>query len=249
MFKKLWVLCCGLLSVTVHAEEVHVGVVFNSLEPLNEIIRLFEKNTSDKIIIHHDGYSTKLLYQQIKEKNDLDIVLMGDVKTATQLIDEGLVSSTTRFTYVFGKVVLWSKDPTLVDSKGEILSSDKFKSLAFADPKTAPYGVAAQQVLTKLNLLEKLTPKIQTFADSGIVKKQLLDNKVDIVFLPLSVLNPSKKIEGSVWIVPKNYYTPIEQQVVLVRKAENNAAAKSFFNYLKLPQARNIFEKYGFSVP
>lgn len=251
MFKKLLLLCCSycLWSPVSYAEEVHVGTVFHSLAPINEIIRLFEKSNTGKIIAHQDNFTTMLLYKQIKEQNNLDIVLFGDVKTALQLENEGLAMQHSHFTYAFGKLVLWSKNPSLVDTKGEVLLSDGFRNVASLDPKVAPYGVAAQEVLEKLNRLEELRSKWVFIENSGEMQKQVLEGKVDLAFIPLATLNPSKKIEGSLWIIPKTYYHPIEQQAVLLKKAENNATAVAFFSFLKSSQAHNIFEKYGFSLP
>jgi len=249
MFKKFLILYCGVLSFAGHAEEVHVGTVFHSLAPLNEIIHLFEKNSSAKIIAHEDSFTTTVLYKQIKEKNDLDIVLLGDVKTAVQLEKEGLANKDARFTYAFGKLVLWSKNPDLVDAKGEVLISGEFRNIASLDPNVAPYGFAAQQVLEKLKRREALQSKWIFVANSGEMQKQVMEGKIDLAFIPLATLNPSKKIEGSLWIIPKSYYHVIEQQAVLLKKSENNQAAKAFFEYLRSPQARNIFEKYGFSLP
>jgi len=241
----LWMLC-----FTVQAEEIHVATVFSSLNALNEIIRSFEKSSpNNKVILHQENITTEMIYQQIKEKNDLDILVSGNAKMPIQIENEGLAVKDSRFTYVFGKLVLWSKNPKVVDTKGEVLSSGEFKTLALLNPKVAPYGVAAQQILEKLGQWNNLQSKLVVMGSSGDMYKQVLEGKIDLAFIPLATLNPSKKVEGSLWIVPKSYYSPIEQQAVLLKRAENNAAARAFFNYLKSTQARNVFEKYGFSLP
>lgn len=249
MYKQSLTLCLSLLAFVTNAEDVHVGVVYPSLAPINEIARLFEKSSSDKIIVHQDNFSSLTLYQQVKDKNDVDIVLFGDVKTSIQLENEGLAIKDSRFTYAFGKLVLWAKDPNLVDAKGEVLATGNFRSFASLDPKVGPYGSGVQEVLTKLGLNEKLKAKWIFISNSGEMRKQVMEGTLDMAFLPLATLNPGKKIEGSLWIIPKTYYTPIEQQAVMLKRAENNAVVKSFFNYLKSAHARNIFEKYGYTSP
>ncbi|MDD2814456.1 MAG: molybdate ABC transporter substrate-binding protein [Thiotrichaceae bacterium] len=249
MYKQSLTLCFSLLAFVANAEDVHVGVVYPSLAPINEIARLFEKSSSDKIIVHQDNFSSLTLYQQIKDKDDVDMVLFGDVKTSIQLENDDLAIKDSRFTYAFGKLVLWGKNPNLVDAKGEVLATGNFRNFASLDPKVGPYGSGVQEVLTKLGLKEKLKSKWIFISNSGEMRKQVMEGTLDMAFLPLATLNPSKKIEGSLWIIPKTYYTPIEQQAVLLKRAENNAAAKSFFNYLKSPHARNIFEKYGYTSP
>jgi len=249
MLKKLLGLYFGMLSSVTQAEEIHVGVVYPSLAPINEIVRLFEKRATDKIIVHQNNFSSLTLYQEVQEKRDMDIVLFGDVKSSIQLENEGLAIKNSRFTYAFGKLVLWSKNPSLVDNKGDVLATENFRSFASLDPKVGPYGSGTQEVLEKLGLKEKLKSKWIFISNSGEMRKQVMEGTLDMAFLPLATLNPSKKIEGSVWIIPKNYYTPIEQQAVLLKRAEHNVAAQNFFNYLKSPHARNIFEKYGYTSP
>jgi molybdate transport system substrate-binding protein len=235
----------------VFADEIHVGAIFSSQGALSEIVRFFEKISSDNIIIHQENLTSQSLYQQVKNKTDLDIFLSGNVNIPMQLEREGLLAKEGRFSYVFGKLVLWSKKTDFVDAKGDILSSGKFQRIAVLDRKNAPYGygVATRQILEKLQLWDKLSPKLVFMNSSDEIQKQVQENKSELAFLPLASLNPNKKVEGSLWIVPKSYYEPIEQQAVLLKRAEHNIAAKAFFNYLRSPQARNVFEKYGFSVP
>jgi molybdate transport system substrate-binding protein len=251
MYRQLWILWCGLFSSPVFATEVHVGAIFSSQGALSEIARFFEKVSSDKIIIHSENLTSQSLYRQVKEKADLDIILSGNLSVPMQLEQEGLVATTGRFSYAFGKLVLWSKTPDFVDSKGEVLNSGKFKTIAVLDRKNAPhgYGNATKQVLEKLHLWNTLNSKLVFMDSSAEIQKQVQEGKSELAFLPLATLNPSKKVEGSLWIIPKSYYEPIEQQAALLKRAENNTAARAFFNYLKSHQARNIFEKYGFSLP
>lgn len=248
----LLLLLSGLLyQSAVYSEEIHVSAVFNSLATLHEIIEVFERESLDKVILHRENHTTMTIYNQIKEQNNLDIVLLGDMKTALRLEKEGITTPESHFTYAFGQLVLWSKNPTLVDSKGEILTTGNFKKIAIVDPKIASYGVAARQVLEKLQRWDTLRPKLVFVPNAGEMQRQVLSGEVDLGFIPLVMLNPSAQeaIEGSLWLIPKNYYTPLEQQAILLKRARNNEAAKNFFEYLKSPQARNIFEKYGFSLP
>ncbi|MDD2814460.1 MAG: molybdate ABC transporter substrate-binding protein [Thiotrichaceae bacterium] len=240
-----------LFQPSVYSEEIHVGAVFNSLSTLSEIIELFERESLDKVILHKENHTTMTIYNQIKEQDNLDIVLLGDMKTALRLEKEGLTTPETHFTYAFGQLVLWSKNPTLVDAKGEVLTTGHFKKIAIVDPRIASYGMAARQVLEKLQRWETLRPKLVFVSNAGEMQRKVLNGEVDLGFIPLVMLNPYSQdgIEGSLWLIPKNYYTPLEQQAILLNRAKNNEAAKNFFDYLKSPQARNIFEKYGFSVP
>jgi molybdate transport system substrate-binding protein len=251
-YKKAVLFFVGLLlfNSALQAEEIHIGTGTHSLGVLTDITRLFEKQfPNDNVIVHRDNYTTTLLYKQIKEKNDIDLVLLIGMEMVTQLENEGLAVPKEHFNYAFGKLVLWSKNPNLVDAKGEVLKTKKFQTIAILDPKVAIYGMASRQILEKLDIWETLQPQLVLMNNALELQQHVLDGSIDLTFIPLVTLNPSKKIEGSLWVVPKGYYSPIEHQVVLLKRAEHNTAAKRFFEYLKSPQARNIFEKHGFSVP
>lgn len=241
----------GILSFQscVYAEEIHVSAVFNSLATLREVIQLFEQSSPDKVILHEENHTTMTIYNQVKELGNLDITLLGDKITTIKLEKEGFTTKDSYFTYAFGQMALWSKNPKLVDAQGSILKTGHFKKIAIVDPRIASYGVAARQVLEKLQRWEVLRPKLVFVPDAGEMQRQVLNGEVDLGFIPLVMLNPTKKIEGSLWLVPQNYYTPIEQQAVLLNTAKNKQAARTFFNYLKSREAQNIFEKYGFNVP
>lgn len=251
-YKKtvLWFVGLMLFNTALRAEEVHIGTGTHSLGILAELTRLFEKQfPDDKVIVHRDNYTTALLYKQIKEKNDIDLVLLIGMEMVTQLEKEGLAVPKEHFNYALGKLVLWSSNPNLVDNKAQVLKSPTLQKLGILDPKVAIYGVASEQLLEKLGLWTALQPKLVLIGNALELQQQVLAGTIDMAFIPLVTLNPNKKIEGSLWVVPKGYHNPIEHQVVLLKRAENNTAAKRFFEYLKSSQARNIIEKHGFSVP
>lgn len=237
-----------LLCASVQAAEIRVGCVSNFLSTFTEIVRLFEKNSGNKIVLSGNT-SRGALYTEIKERNDLDVALMGDESIAQKLENEGFAVKNSRFTYAIGKLALWSKRADLVDIHGDVLIKGNFQQLAIPDPSNNAYGIAAKQTLEKLGVFETLHAKTILSATVGDAYKAVVNDQVELGMTALSLLNPSKKIEGSVWIVPQRFYVPLQQQVVLLKSAENNEAAKEFLQYLKTPQVVNIIEKYGYSLP
>ncbi|MDD2815501.1 MAG: molybdate ABC transporter substrate-binding protein [Thiotrichaceae bacterium] len=248
MNKRLvWLCFAYLFSCAAHADEIHVGSVLNFIAPLEEMGRLFEKNSGHKVTVHR--YAMDDIYAQAVSNNTLDIVLLADAKSAQTLEESGVALEGSRFTYAVGKLALWSNQENLIDSKGEVLSKGKFNYLALPNIKENPYGIAAYRVLINLGSLARLEKKLLiggTVVDS---RQQVIDNKAELAFTALSILNPQKKIDGSLWIVPQKYYPPLKQQGVLLKRAQNDKSAVAFLNFMKTPAARNIIEKYGYSVP
>jgi len=154
----------------------------------------------------------------------------------------------SRFTYAVGRLVLWSQDPALVTGQ-DTLKTAMFKHLAIANPKTAPYGVAAMQAMIKLGVWESLQPRIVMGENLGQTVGFLESGNAELGFLALSqVLDEKLKGKGSRWDVPESLHEPIRQDAVLLTKGENNPAARALMEFLHGPQARVIIERYGYRV-
>ena len=147
-----------LLS-TVFAEEVRIAVANNFLTTLKHIVTNFEKDTGHAAIIS-SGSSGKL-YAQIRHGAPFDVFLSADVKRPQLLEKESLAVKGSRFTYAVGRLALWSRDSSIVNGNGkQVLKNADFKRLAIANPKTAPYGTAAQSTLQALGLWSQLKGRL-----------------------------------------------------------------------------------------
>ena len=246
MFKKI-IFSLGLLSGIACADEVHVGCVTNFTATAEELARTFEKNMPHTVKLVYAA-SGKLA-KTAKETQDFDVVLLADLKTAQDLDVKGFVAKNSRFTYAIGKLVLWSKNPNLVDIQGEVLRKGKFEHIAFPDIYETAYGVAARKILEDMGLWTKLEAKAIFTPHVMASLATITEGKAELGFTALSLLNPQRKIEGSVWIVPQKLYSPIEQQAILLKTAENKVGARAFIEFLKTPRAHNIIEKYSYSLP
>ena len=143
---------------SIFADELHLAVAASFIKPIKQLKQYFENNSQHRIIISFGA--TGQLYAQVKHGATFDIFLAADMKHPKRLISEGMAVNSSLFTYAVGKLVLWSPQPNLVDKEGKVLSRDKFKYLAIAHPKMAPYGTAARQVLEKMGLWQTVQNKI-----------------------------------------------------------------------------------------
>lgn len=232
---------------TTFAEEFQIATAGHFLLTLQELLRIFEKETGNKAVI--TTTSMGVLFTKVKEGAPFDILLSGDISTPIKIEQEGLGIANTRFSYAIGKLVLWSPNPALVDKKGEILKTGNFAHLALAHPERAPYGIAAKNTLQQLELWQSLQAKLLIEEDPMPTYKKVLAGEAELGLLPLSLLNPSKKIEGSLWIVPNNLSGRLEHQAILLNHGEHNNAAKAFFTFLKSARAKNVIESFGYSLP
>jgi len=228
------------------AEQALVAVAANFVPPFREVAIEFEKTTGHTVQVASG--SSGNFYTQIKNGAPFDVFFSADNERPKLLEEEGLGVKGSRFTYAIGCLVLWSPDPNLV--KGEdTLRSENFKHLAIANPKTAPYGVAAMQAMQKLGVWESVQPRLVLGENLGQTIGFIESGNAELGFLALSqVLDPKMKGKGGRWDVPITLHEPIQQDVVLLAKGKDNPAAKALMEFMSGPQATAIIERYGYEL-
>lgn len=242
---------CFLLAMTVCAStfagEVQVAVAANFTAPMNTIAAGFENATGHKVVAAYGA--TGQFYAQIKNGAPFDVFLAADDTTPARLESEEAIKEGTRFTYATGKLALWSPQAGYVDDQGAVLKKNDFAHLAIANPKTAPYGLAATQVIAKFGLTDALAPKIVQGQSISQAYQFVSSNNAQLGFVALSqIYKDGKLAEGSAWIVPANLHDPIRQDAVILKKGAANPVAQAFIDYLKSPQAAEVIRSYGYEL-
>jgi molybdate transport system substrate-binding protein len=228
------------------AEVVRIAVAANFIDAAQAITPLFEKATGHSAKISYG--STGKLYSQIKYGAPFDILLAADSKRPMMAEAVGLAIPGSRFIYAKGKLVLWSPKPNRFTSGEEFLKRGEFSHIALANPRTAPYGQAAEQVLKHLGLQNRLKSKL-AWGDSVSQAFQFIaTGNAQAGFVAMAQIQAWVGEEGALWIIPANYYDPIEQAAVLLKKGESNPAAIAFLDFLKSDGAREVIKGHGYGV-
>ena len=237
----------GLFCVAsgTHAAEVSVALASNFSAPMQKIAAAFEHDTGHKAILSSGG--TGKFYAQIRHGAPFQILLAADQATPELLEQEGLAVAGTRFTYAIGQLVLWSRQPDLIDANAAVLRSDKFARIAVADPKLAPYGAAAIETLDKLGLLQQLQAKFVQGENIAQTYQFVASENAPLGFVALSQVFADGQIsEGSAWIVPAELHSPLRQDAVILKAGADNPAALALADYLRGEKARSIMQSYGY---
>lgn len=239
---------CGvLIALSAGAGEVNVAVAANFTAPMNIISADFEKATGHKAKPAFG--STGRFYAQIKNGAPFEVLFSADDETPAKLAQEGLADPMSRFTYAIGSLVLWSSKPAFVDANGAVLKSGKFNKLAIANPKTAPYGRAAIETLTKMGLLSAVESKFVQGENIAQTFQFAQTGNADLGFVALSqVMKDGKVTEGSAWQVPAHMHEPIRQDVILLNSGRGNPAAGALLKYLKTDKAKAVIRSFGYGV-
>ena len=229
------------------ADDVQVAVAANFTAPIQALAADFEKDTGHKLVASFGA--TGQFYTQIKNGAPFEVFLAADDTTPAKLESEGETVAGSRFTYALGSLALWSAKEGYVDSNGEVLKKNAFAHLAIANPKAAPYGLAATQVLEKLGLTEAVKPKIVEGQNITQALQFISTGNAELGFVALSQVYKDGKItSGSAWLVPESLHEPIKQDAVILNKGKDNAAAKALVEYLHGPKAAAVIKSYGYQL-
>ena len=232
---------------TAQADEVQVAVAANFTAPIQAIASDFEKDTGHKLIAAYGA--TGQFYTQIKNGAPFEVFLAADDSTPEKLEKEGEIVPGSRFTYAIGTLALWSAKDGYVDDAGKVLEENTFKHLSIANPKAAPYGLAATQVLAKMGLSDKVRDKIVEGQNITQAYQFVSTGNAELGFVALSQIYKDGKVSsGSAWIIPEAMHDPIKQDAVILKKGANNPAAKALADYLKGPKAAAIIKSYGYQL-
>jgi len=240
--------CSALTGSPAFAAEVNAAVASNFSAPMKQIVTLYEQQSGDTVKLSFG--STGKFYAQIKGGAPFDVFFAADTATPQRLEAEGLTVGGSRFVYALGKLVLWSAQPNFVDDQGRVLRKGSYEKLAIADPKLAPYGMAAKQTLEKLAMWNSMRDKLVMGENITQTYQFAATGNAELGFVALSqVMRDGKVSAGSSWLVPSDMYQPIRQSAVLLSGAKDKAAAQAFLDFLKTKKAAAVIRSYGYELP
>ncbi|EDN66795.1 molybdenum ABC transporter, periplasmic molybdate-binding protein [Beggiatoa sp. PS] len=233
-------------SPLVVAGEARIAVASNFTHAIEAVALRFQEQYSDKLILIFGG--TGKFYAQIINGAPFDAFFAADIRRPALLEQQGIALQGSRFTYAQGKIVLFSPKMGYVDATGAVLKKPTYHYLAIANPKLAPYGEAAKQVLEQLNLWETMQFQLVRGENIGQAYQFVMSGNAELGFVALSqIKRPGiATINGSYWKVPANLYQPIKQQAVLL---SHNPVAKAFMTFVQSDEAKAIIQDFGYEIP
>jgi molybdate transport system substrate-binding protein len=234
----------AMAPLSARAETATVAVAANFLAPVERLATLFQQETGHELVV--TSGSTGQLYAQIANGAPFDVFLSADSEHPTRLVAESLADGTTQFTYAVGKLALWTHAPDKFAPLGlATLRRTDFRWLAIANPEVAPYGLAAEETLKYLGLWQSLQDKLvrgqsiaQTFAMA----------ETDNAELGLVALSQALTYQGvaAYFEIPSELHSALRQDAVLLKRADNNPAARVFLEWLRGPRALEVIVDFGY---
>lgn len=242
----LW--AAGTLAI---AGEVSLGVAANFTDTTRDLIRRFEADTGHRVSASFG--STGKLYAQIRNGAPFDVFMAADARRPELIEQAGAGVPGSRMTYARGRLALWSPTADAFRRGEAYLEEQSFARLAMANPKTAPYGLAARQVLEHLDLWQPLQTRLVRGDSIAQAFQFVVSRNAQAGFVAMSqviaweaALAPSER--GTLWQIPQRLYQPIDQQAILLAHGADNDAARSWMAFLQSETAMAIIRDYGYDT-
>ena len=254
--------CCSLLAVSLFvisnawaqekpASELTVAAAADLSNALKDIGDGFEKKTGTHLRLSFGASGA--LTQQIENGAPFDIFFSADMDYPRQLIRAGQADGPTPYEYAVGKLVLWVRadSPLDVAHKGmSVLLDPSIKNIAIANPQHAPYGRAAVEALKHAGLYDRLRDQFVTGENISQAAQFVESGNAQAGFVALAhAIAPAMQGKGKYWEVPADYYAPLAQGVVVISRSSHKKEAEQFLEYIKSKPAKEVLQKYGFTVP
>jgi len=252
---KKYIFFLPLLIMMLHAfgvaaaDKITVAVAANMQFAMEELKNDFEKKTG--ITVEMISGSSGKLSSQIIEGAPFDVFVSADMKYPEDLYKKGFATDAPK-PYATGQLVLWTTKMDLkLNGDLKILLLAAVKKIAIANPKTAPYGIAAIEALNYYKIYDEVKDKLVFGESIGQTQQFIATQAAEVGFIAKSlVLADELKGQGQ-WVdVDKKAYSPITQGAVILKhgKETNDNPAQKFYQFLYSAKAKSVFKKYGYIV-
>jgi molybdate transport system substrate-binding protein len=170
-----------------------------------------------------------------------------------QLVETGFGLETNVFPYAAGRVVVWMPTNSAVNVEQlgiRALLAPSVRKVAIANPRHAPYGVAAMEAMKAFQVYEQVKPKLVLGENVAQTAQFVQSGNADAGIIALALaLSPQMREVGRYWEIPPDEYARIEQGGLILKRAKEPVAARTFRDFMLGEQARVILKRYGYFLP
>lgn len=232
---------------------VRVAVATNFIETARTLAEQFERESGAHLQI--SSGSSGNLYAQIVEGAPYDVLLSADSDRPTRLLAEAKGVKGSLFTYALGRLALLCSEkhknqclriqasPEPRAALASWLSASKGR-ITLADPRVAPYGLAARESLQSLGVWDPLKKKLIVAESVSQAFHFVISGNVEAGFVSLSQV---KNTSAEYVVLPETLHSTIEQKALLLKP---QAEARKFLNFIShSPTALRLIEEAGYRLP
>ena len=248
---KLWILALLFFAhTTTQAGTIKIAVAANVSYAIDELKKAFNQQHPNTKVLVTLGGSGKLV-AQIKHGAPYQLFMSADMMYPEALYKAG-VAIRKPVVYAQGGLAYFSGKEQDFSLGMELTKQSKIRKIAVANPKTAPYGKATEEALKNAGVYDAVKRKF-VYGESISQTVSYAVTATDLGFIAKSSLyspRMSQYKEGVHWSeVNSTLYTPINQGIVLLKRAKGNDEVKAFYDFMLSPKAQEILRDFGYSIP
>lgn len=232
-----------LLGCTPSQDKITIAAASNLQGTLEKVVEAFPER--EKVQISFGGSGN--LFAQIQQGAPFHLFFSADTFYPQKLYKLGLTEGEPRI-YARGTLVLWALKDSAIHLNGglKVLLSEEVKKIALPNPKTAPYGEKAREILKKKGLWEKIQKKMVFGKNVSQTAQFVQLGHSEVGLIPLSLALQKDLRKGSFQKIPGS---SLPQAFVVLKKKGSNPLIQKFVKFLKTEKARKIFQKAGYLLP
>ncbi len=239
-------LLIAVIACSANADPLRIAVAANFQNTFETLVAAYSKQSSDQIEGTYDATSS--LYTQIVNGAPFVALFAADGDRTEQLVANGRAKAASRFVYAIGRLALWT--PGAPSQSPSDWLADPQHHIAIANPEIAPYGLAAKQALTSMQLWDQVQQRLVT-ANSVAQALQLVETKsaegAFVAHAQLIAHYKGKPPATDVWMVPLNMHAPIVQEAVVLNTPAADRA-QMFLTFVASDAGRALIEANGYAV-
>lgn len=238
------------VATPARADQITIAAAADLTFAFHDVIERFQNDTGNSVKLSFG--SSGNFFSQIRNGAPYDLFFSADVEYPKKLEAAGLTEAGTIYEYAAGKIVLWTPDTSKLDlNRGlAVLTDPSIHKIAIADPKHAPYGVAAMAAMRHERVDDQLKDKLIMGENISQTAQFVQSGNADVGIIALSLaLAPAMSDKGRFVEISAADYPPIVQAGVILKSSRHKETAQKFLRFLKEPATIALMKKYGFILP
>lgn len=232
------------------AQAAQTEIIISAAASLTDVMKaiqpLYQKEKSNIKLTYNFGASGSL-QQQIEQGAPVDVFISAAPKQMNDLEEKGLLLSETRKNLLKNAIVLIVPKNNPIVQNFQDLTNSQVRKISIGEPESVPAGRYAKEVLTSMNMFDKLQSKLVFAKDVRQVLTYVETGNVDAGMVYTTDAKTSDKV-SIVATAPAGSHSPIVYPIAVIKDSKNPEAAKGFVSFLSSNTAKSLFERYGFGL-
>ncbi len=210
-----------------------------------EIGEAFDAATGSTTTLNFDASGT--LQRQIEGGAPVDVFASAAQKQVNALRDENLVDASSIKQFAGNGIVLVVPANSTLGLGGfEDLTKPEVKKIGYGDPKAAPHGVAAEEILTSLGILDQVRSKVVYAANVTQALEYVTTGEVDAAIIFATEAQAGGDKVKVVAKADQSLYTKVAYPIALVSASETKDLGQRFIDFVMGSDGQAILAKWGF---